>query len=306
MEKLPRIIALIGPTAVGKSDLAVEIALQLKKSGVDAEIVSADSRQVYTGLDLGTGKITTSEMRGIPHHLLDVANPKETYTASDFTRDGRMAIEEIVQRSAVPIVCGGSGFYIDSLIGLASIPDVPRNPKLRKSLEEITIEELYSMIQQKDPDRASTIDKHNRPRLIRAIEIIEHSGKVPAATPSPIYNVTYIGLTLPHEILKERIILRLKKRMEAGILDEIRDLHENGLSYERMEELGLEYRYGALLLQEKIILEEFNERLVNEISNYAKRQMTWFKRNKLITWLTANEIDQKTVDNLLQRLTENE
>jgi tRNA dimethylallyltransferase len=305
MEKLPRVIAIVGPTAVGKSDFAVDIALQLKEFGVDAEIVSADSRQVYTGLNLGTGKITTEEMRGIPHHLLDIADPKNTYTASNFTKDGRIAIEDILSRNAVPIICGGSGFYIDTLIGSMSIPDVPRNEELRSTLEGKSTEELFSTIEEKDPARAQTIDRNNRPRLIRAIEIIEHIGKVPIPTPSPLYNVTYIGLTLPHEILKERIIMRLNRRMEAGMLDEIQDLHTHGLSYERMEELGLEYRYGALLLQGKITSEEFNERLVNEISNYAKRQMTWFKRNKSTTWLTANEIDQKTVNNLLQKFTEN-
>jgi tRNA dimethylallyltransferase len=295
---MPKVIAIVGPTAVGKSNAAIELALQLPKfCGSQAEIISADSRQVYRGLDLGTGKVTPEEMKGVPHHMLDVAFPCDVYTASDFAVDGRKVISEILDRGNIPIICGGSGFYIDSLFGLASIPDIPRDLELRAKLETKTTEELYQDIILRDPARASTIDKYNRPRLIRALEIIEALGAVPPANPSPLYDVFYIGLELPLDQLQQNISLRLKKRMDDGMLDEIRSLHEQGLPYERMEDLGLEYRYGARLLQEQITLQEFYAELELKIFGFAKRQLTWFRKNKSTHWIDAR--DEKAFEAVL-------
>ena len=284
MKLKPRIIAIVGPTATGKSDLGVLLAKQH-----NGEIISADSRQVYRGLDIGSGKITKKEMQKVPHHLLDIRDPKHAYSAAHFQRDGRKAIKDILSRGKLPIVVGGTGFYIDALLSDMTLPEVGPDLVLRKQLSNLPADELYKKLGGLDPRRAEDIDRHNHVRLIRAIEIATHSGPVsPAITTSP-YDVLYIGLRADTEALKERITLRLHKRMKQGMLAEFARVHEAGLSWKRMEELGLEYRYGARLLKKEITRDEFEDQLVSEIYKYAKRQMTWFKRNKQIHWVEVSD-----------------
>ncbi len=278
------VLAVVGPTATGKTALGIEIALRL-----GGEVVSADSRQVYKGLDIGTGKATAEEMRGVPHHLIDVADPKERFSAADFTRLGRTTLDEIRARGKVPIIVGGTGMYIDALLGRLQLNSALPNPALRTRLERLETTELITELASRDPERIKTIDTHNRRRLIRAIEIASS----PAATldsehPTPNYSVLWIGLTLPSPQLKEHISDRLRARLEAGMLDEAKHLHTAGLSYERMDELGLEYRYMARHLQGFLTYEEMVSVLESEIYKYAKRQMTWFKRNADIKWFDAN------------------
>ncbi|MDQ5971125.1 MAG: tRNA dimethylallyltransferase, partial [Patescibacteria group bacterium] len=170
----PKIIVILGQTSTGKSDFAVQMAKE-----IGGEIISADSRQVYKGLDLGTGKITKKEMRGIPHHLLDVANPKKTFTVSDYKKITEKKISEISKNSKVPILCGGTGFYIDAIVSGQIFPEVPPNKLLRKELENKSKEELFKILKKLDKNRAETIDKDNPVRLIRAIEIAEALGSVP-------------------------------------------------------------------------------------------------------------------------------
>ncbi len=277
----PKLIVIVGPTASGKSDLAVELAL--KHNG---EVISADSRQVYKGLDIGSGKITTEEMQGIPHHLLDVADPQNKFTVVQYVDLAKKAIENIVSRGKTPIVVGGTGFYIEALIDGTVLPDVGPNEDLRAELQEKPVEELFSMLQALDPKRAATIDPKNPRRIIRAIEIAQVLGKVPEVTSEPLpYDVRFIGIQISPEKLRERIGSRLVKRMRNGMIDEARNLHKAGLSYQRMEELGLEYRYLAFLLQNKMTEQEMTEKLATEIWKYAKRQMTWFKRDPRIQWI---------------------
>lgn len=281
----PRIIAVVGPTATGKSDLAVSLA---KKYG--GEVVSADSRQVYRGLDIGSGKISAKEMQGVPHHLLDVADPKHSYSVARFQKDGRKAIAAILKRGKIPIIVGGTGFYIDALLFDMQFPNVKPNKSLRAKLEKLSTHLLVDRLESLDPRRAEDIDKQNRVRLIRAIEIAEANGPVaPISTSSP-YDIYWIGIHAETEVLKSRIVLRLAKRMKAGMTAEFKKLHEQGLSYKRMETLGLEYRYGARLLQGLINRSEFAEQLTKEIVKYAKRQMTWFKKNKAIKWVSLEDI----------------
>ncbi len=278
MSVKPKIVVICGPTAVGKSDFAVEYAL--KHNG---EIISADSRQVYKGLDIGSGKITKNEMRGIPHHLLDVANPKKIFTVSDFQKLGNKVIQKILEKKKLPIICGGTGFYIDALVTGMILPEVKPNKELRMKIQALSIEKLFKMLQKLDPIRAKTIDKQNKVRLIRAIEISKALGSVPVMSKKSPFNVKYIGLTLPPEKLKERIKVRLLKRL-SGMIREVKQLHSNGVSWKRLESLGLEYKYLARFLQSKISKSEMIESLLREICQYAKRQMTWFKRNKEISW----------------------
>lgn len=285
MNNQQRIIAVVGPTASGKSALAVEIARL-----VGGEIISADSRQVYTGLDIGTGKVTKREMRGVPHHLLDVANPKRTMSVVQYERLATRAIQDILKRGKVPIICGGTGQYVDAVLTNASFPEVPPNASLRRELEKLSAEKLFEKLKKLDSARAETIDAKNPRRLIRAVEIATALGSVPARTPATErYNTLYIGLTLPKEALAERIHTRLIARMRRGMVAEARRLHEQGLLWKRMDSLGLEYRFLAQFLQKKITRNEMFELLEIAIRQYSKRQMVWFKRNKNIKWFKPSE-----------------
>ena len=313
---LQKVIVILGQTATGKSDLAVRISKKFrgdpfnKNSGSPrvyprGEIISADSRQVYTGLDIGSGKITKKEMQGVPHYLLDVANPKRKFTVTQFKKLADKKIKEIIKQGKVPIICGGTGFYIDAVTKNIIFPKVPPNIKLRKDLENKTAEELFKMLKKMDSYRADNIDPYNKVRLIRAIEIAKTLGKVPhLSIQPPSYEFIKIGLSLPVEILKTKIKKRLENRLKTGMLKEAQKLHEQGLSWRRMEELGLEYRYMALYFQEKITKQEMIEKLNSEIYKYAQRQMTWFKRDKDILWIdpsNQNEIEkaEKSIDNFL-------
>ena len=179
MTKKQKLIAILGPTASGKSDLAVTLAKKF-----NGEIISADSRQVYKGLDIGTGKITKKEMRGVKHYLLDVANPQKRFTASDYVLLVNRAIAQIVDKNKIPIICGGTGFYIDAILGEKQIPEVAPDPLLRKELENKTTQELFEILKKLDRERAENIDAKNPRRLIRAIEICEAIGRVPKITNS--------------------------------------------------------------------------------------------------------------------------
>ncbi len=270
----PKIIVICGPTATGKSDYAVKIAKQ-----TNGEIISADSRQVYKGLDIGSGKITKKEMHNIPHYLLDIANPKRVFTVSQYKKHVDKAITTILKKDKIPIICGGTGFYIDVVLGL-ELPHVSPNKLLRSILNQKTTQELYSLLEKKDKNRAKKIDKHNKVRLIRALEIIEVLGKVPKQKRTLKYDVTWIYLDFPDHILKDRIHARLIKRLKQGMIKEVKDLYSIGVSWTRLESLGLEYRFVALFLQKKITRLEMIEQLEMAIWHYAKRQRTWFKKYK--------------------------
>lgn len=294
---LPKVLAIVGPTASGKSDLAVELALAF-----NGEVISADSRQVYKGLDLGTGKITTEEMKGVPHHLLDVADPKDTYTAELFKVAGKKAIEDIISRGKLPIVCGGTGFYIKHLLYDIDLPPVPPNPTLRAQLEKEEVSKLFEILRKKDPERAKSIDRNNKVKLIRALEIIEVLGKVPKAVEKTVYDLCTIGINTNIDELRKRIQKRLIARIDQGMIKEIEGLYKQGLSWERMYALGLEYRLVSLFLKKELTREEMIEKLTLEIGQYAKRQITWFKEQKNITWLALSKKDEmvKLVENWLK------
>ena len=288
MEKI-KVIVIVGPTASGKSDLAVKIAKQ-----VDGEIISADSRQVYKGMNIGTGKITKKEMSGIKHYLLDVADPKKTFTVIDFVRLAEGAITEIINKDKTPIVVGGTGFYIQALIDGLILPDVPPNNNLRNRLKNKTLEELLLVLEKLDKDRFSNIDKQNPRRIIRAIEIATALGKVPKLKNKTKYEPVFIGIKVEPDLLKEKIHKRLLTRMKMGMLREVSKLHKQGLTWKKMEEFGLEYRYVARFLQNKITRQEMLKQLEKEIVRYAKRQMTWFGKDKRIKWLESGPTRTRT------------
>lgn len=292
MQSKTKLIVICGPTATGKSDFTVQIAKQ-----IDGEIISADSRQVYKGLDIGSGKITEQEMHGVPHHLLDITNPQNVVSVDQYKRLAHKKIAEIIERGNVPIICGGTGFYIDAVTKGMSFPEVPRNEELRTELEQKTTEDLFALLENLDSTRAKNIDAKNRVRLIRAIEIAKALGSVPPVKSEKLYDTLFIGLDVPDEILKEKINTRLLARVD-GILEEVQRLNEEGLSWKRMFGLGLEYRYGSLCVKGKISKEEMIATLQTEIWKYAKRQRTWFKRNKKIVWIDPREDNTEVVEKI--------
>jgi tRNA dimethylallyltransferase len=307
---VPKIIAVVGPTASGKSDLAVKLALWIernkKKLGVSgAEVVSADSRQVYRGLDIGSGKITKKEMRGVPHWLLDVASPRRVFTAHDYRQSGLKVLSDIFRRGGVPIICGGTGFYVDSLIYSPFLPEVPPQPRLRKELADLSLEQLAARLEKSDPDRLQDIDIKNRRRLERAIEIAETLGRpVPKINRNLPYPTLILGISIEREKLKAKISRRLKLRLKQGLIEEVHDLHHRKkVSWKRLEELGLEYRFVARYLQGKIDRREMNEELEKEIIRYAKRQMTWFRKEKGIVWVSSFSETEKVAAEFLKNPT---
>jgi len=285
-----KVIVVLGQTSTGKSDFAVEIAKH-----INGEIISADSRQVYKGMDLGTGKITKKEMMRIPHHLLDVKSPKKVFSVNEFQKLSNKKIKEILKKEKVPIICGGTGFYIDTLINGNIFPEVPPNKELRDTLSKKTAPELFEILKNLDKNRAENIDVRNGVRLIRAIEIAETLGNVPDIKTSDKTDFEFIkiGLTIPDEILKEMIKKRMLLRIKKGMIKEIENLHANGISWKRMNDLGLEYRYVSQYIQKKITKEEMIQKLNTEIWHFAKRQKTWFKRDKNIIWINPLKPEEK-------------
>ena len=292
-----KLLVILGPTASGKSDLAIKVAKLF-----NGEIISADSRQVYRGMDLGTGKIPKDTRykildaclrrqaeyysHNIRHHLLDVSDPKEYFSVAQYQKLALKAIKDVQKKGKLPILCGGTGLYISSVIEGWKLPNVPPNAKLRQELEGLSAEQLFQKLRELDPKRATTIDKNNKRRLIRAIEIATFKGYIPLLIKKPLtWDILILGIKKNKEELKKLILERLEKRIEEGMIDEIKKLKENGISSKRLEDFGLEYRWLNRHLEKKITLLEMKEGLYRDICHYAKRQMTWFKKIKNINWL---------------------
>lgn len=285
----------LGPTASGKSDLAVRLAKTF-----NGEVISADSRQVYRNMNIGTGKITKKEMQGIQHHLLDVASPKKNFDVVQWKEKADKAINDIIKRGKLPIVCGGTGLYIKALIENIIYPDVAPDWKLRAQLEKKTPQQLFAMLQKADPVRAQTIDPHNPRRLIRAIEIVKHTNKaVPEKKAEPLYDALLLGVKKADTELKKRIHARLIARMKKGMIAEVKKLHDHGVSWKRMEEFGLEYKYIALYLQKKMYKTTMTETLETKIGQYAKRQMTWFKKMTRVRWVHTEQHARREIKRFL-------
>jgi tRNA dimethylallyltransferase len=326
----PKIIIIHGPTASGKSDAAIRLA-----KAINGEIISADSRQIYKGLNIGSGKVVRDKIQdtrykiqentyfseGIAHHLIDVAQPLEDYNISHFKKDAGKIIQNIVERGKIPIICGGTNFWIDSIVHDSQIPEVAPNEELRKELQQKSAEELFSELQKLDPERAKNIDAKNKVRLIRAIEICKalgsvpklknnncHSGLDPESTQilnqvqnDREYDFLQLGISTEREKLNEKIKLRLEQRFKEGMIEEVENLSKNGVSFEWMEKIGLEYRWISRYLQNKVSLEEMKEKLYFDIIHYAKRQMTWLKRNKEIIWTKEYEEIETEAKNFLKK-----
>ncbi len=273
-----KLIAIVGTNASGKSSLGVELALRF-----GGEIVSADSRQVYRGMDLGSGKITPEGMKGVRHHLLDVVEPGKFFSMADFQRLAYAAIDGILARGRVPFLVGGTGLYVDSVTKGYELSDTQPDLDYRDELEQLSTPELYGMLMKLAPD--AQVDRFNRNRVMRMLEKL-HDGDSAAPTASPRYEVLTLGVRWDRETLKRRIDERLGRRSAQGMIDEVRRLRAQGTSDEFLLKLGLEYRYITEYLlgqwpDEETMLHE----LSLAIKRFAKRQMTWFKRDASIRWL---------------------
>lgn len=293
-EKNCNCVVVLGPTAVGKTGIGVRIALQRH-----GEIISADSRQVYTGLDIGSGKdIADYTVDGVtvPYHLIDISDIAHEYNVFNYQQDFYRVFPELQFRSVLPVVVGGTGMYLDSVIRNYDLVPVPENRELRAELETKTLEELGKLLLSLKPELHTREDLLHRDRCIRAIEIAECMRSSAAAeirrkmVPRPDIRPLVIGTTLERSVLRENVSSRLRQRLNDGMIDEVKTLHENGASWERLEGLGLEYKFVSEFLEGKIKTEdELYEKLNIAIRRFAKRQETWFrgmeKKGVCIHWL---------------------
>ncbi|WP_303722814.1 tRNA (adenosine(37)-N6)-dimethylallyltransferase MiaA [Malonomonas rubra] len=273
MSKPINLLVILGATAGGKTGLAVCAAKRF-----NAEIISADSRQVYRGMDLGTGK-DLQEYGEVPYHLIDIAEPGSEYNVFQFQRDCFAAIENIWRRDRVPLLCGGTGMYLDAVLRGYRLLEVPEDQKLRKQLAEQSDEQLRILLQQLRPEQHNRTDLDDRQRLIRAIEIALGEQNAGAALPPlPELRPLVFGLRWPREVLRQRIAKRLQQRFEEGMIEEVQRLHESGVPWEKLEFYGLEYRLIAQHQQGKLNRNDMVQKLRSAICQFAKRQETFFRR----------------------------
>ncbi|MBE6286093.1 MAG: tRNA (adenosine(37)-N6)-dimethylallyltransferase MiaA [Bacteroidales bacterium] len=285
------ILAVVGPTACGKTSLAVDLALSID----GAEIISADSRQVYRGMDIGTGKDIAEYTRDgvtVPSHLIDIVDAGEKYNLFEFQRDFLVAYEDIKARGSFPIMCGGSGLYVESVLKGYRLLPVPENSVLRAELEEKSLEELTAILATYKQLHNNT-DTDSKKRAIRAIEIEEYYLSCPVEERSfPRLNALVVGMSVDREIRRERISRRLRERLEQGMVDEVRGLLDSGVTSEQLVYYGLEYKFLTLYLTGAMEYDEMVRALEIAIHQFAKRQMTWFrgmeKRGVPIRWVDAS------------------
>ena len=319
-----KIIVILGPTATGKSGTAIKLAKKF-----NGEVISADSRQIYKGMEINSGAVQVKKKiiddktilvsDDIPHYFVSIAKPTEEYSVAKFKRKAEKIIIDILKRDKLPIICGGTGFWIKAIVDNVVFPEVKPNWKLRKKLSEKSTEELFTKLKKVDPARAKTIDVKNKVRLIRALEICEKLGKVPeilsrgrtssVAIAPPQRTTSFhsswkflqIGISRPKKELHKKIKLNVKKRMQQGMIDEIEKLHKN-LSWGKIESFGLSFKLIPQYLRGEISSqEELKEKIYLAEKNYAKRQMTWFKKDNNILWLEDYNTTEKATINFLQQ-----
>lgn len=265
------LLVILGPTASGKTKVGVKVAQALK-----GEIISADSRQVYRGMDIGTGK-DLKEYGSVPYHLIDIVDPGYEFSVFEFQRLFFKTFTEIQKRGHLPILVGGTGLYIDAVLRSYQMVEVPVNPAFRQELSSFTNEELAARLKRINPKLHNTTDLLNRERLLRAIEISELGQNKSGLTFPEIHPLVF-GIRWPRETLRKRIDLRLEERLRQGMIEEVEELQKKGVSLEKLEAYGLEYRFIAKYLKGELNFNEMRQKLQHAIHQFAKRQMTWFRR----------------------------
>lgn len=294
---LPKLIVILGPTASGKSDLAIKLAKKF-----NGEIVSADSRQVYREMDIGTGKVTKKEMGGIPHYLLDVVSPRKKFTAAKYQKLALEAINKIIKRREFPFLVGGTGLYIQAVVDNIQFPRVSSQKELRKRLEKKSEKELFRIYKNLDPKGAMFIDKENKRRLIRAIEVCRVTGKSfwnQRKKEKPLFDVFEIGIKLPKKELEKRVSKRVKKMIKIGLEKEVKNLvRKYSWKIPALQTIG--YQEWKEYFNKKNNLKEVEKRIIQNTKKFTKRQITWFKRDKRIKWIRNYKEAEKLVNNFLK------
>ena len=301
MSKKISLIVIVGPTASGKTDLALRLAKKF-----NGEIISADSRQVYKGLNIGTAKLKGAWKKNIyvaqhvPHFCIDCVSPKKIFTAADFKECAKLAIAGMRARKKIPIVVGGTGFWIDTLLHDLDLPHVPPNERLRKQLEKKTPPQLLLMLARMDPRRAATIEQKNPRRLMRAIEIAQAIGHTPPIVKKNPYRALWLGISPDKDTLAHAIVARSRAMIRAGLVAETKKLQAIGVSKKRICEFGFEYATALDVIEEKTPRNLFLEILARETMKYAKRQMRWFRPNHAIRWITGAKEAEARVTRFLR------
>lgn len=294
---MPPLVAIVGPTTSGKTLLGIELAEEF-----NGEIVSADSRQVYRGLDIGTAKVAGADRDRIPHHLLDVADPRENYTVAEYQQAALVAIEHIQQRGKLPFLVGGSGLYVRAVTDNLKIPPVPPQAQLRRELASLSLAELIRRLKKVDPVGYKTIDLKNQRRVIRALEVRKVTGRPLSEVQGqgePCYDVCQIGIRRTPEQLRKAIVESLEKRWRTGLVDEVRVLNEQGVEWERLESFGMAYRRIAEFLQDQLTETDARRLTTEDEFAFAKRQLTWFKKDKRIHWVEAPDESEELISDWL-------
>ena len=274
----PKVVSVVGTNASGKSALGIRLAKQF-----EGEIISADSRQVFRGLDLGSGKVTTEEMQGVPHYLIDVREPGEFFSMADFQKMSYEKIEEIRARKHLPMIVGGTGLYVDSVLDGYQLSDQEPDLAYRAELEKLTTPALYAKLVTLVPD--VNVEKNNRNRVMRMLERI-HDGDDAVPSKQARYDSLRLGVSWERDVLAKRIDERIRMRLEQGMIEEVQGLLDSGVSRDFLLGLGLEYRYiTQYLIGEIPDRDDMLAQLAHAIKKFAKRQMTWFRRNPDIIWL---------------------
>ena len=290
MNKKPPLIVVLGPTASGKSSLSIALAQRFH-----GEIVSADSRQVYRRLNIGTAKVTAQERALVPHHLIDVVEPDEIYTVSQFQHASIHAIDAILAHRHIPFLVGGSPHYIQAVVDNLDMPQVAPQLALRAELELRSLSDLLQELQERDPQSFAVIDRNNPRRIIRALEVCITTGKLfseQRGLAHPLYRALMLGIQWPREVLYKRIDARVDERMQQGMVQEVQGLLDTGISHERLEALGLEYRFIDRWLRGEFPSEdEMVQRLKYAIHDFTRRQLTWFRRDTRIVWIDGGNGD---------------
>jgi len=294
-----KVIVIAGPTASGKTDLAIKLAHE-----INGEIISADSMQIYRGMDIGTAKPTMEERQGIPHYLIDIVDPDEEYSVAHFQRDAKNCIKEILNRGKVPIVAGGTGLYINSLVYNINFSETTADWEYRKQLEEIARdkgpEELHRFLQKVDPVSAEKIHPNNIKRVIRALEVFKTTGKpisqhqLESRTEKPEYEFKIFGLEMDRKILYERINKRVDKMMEMGLYEEVESLLEK-YSPDLVSLQGIGYKEIISAIKGEYSLEEAVEKIKLNTRHLAKRQITWFKKTENLRWIDTGNTETRAI-----------